>query len=51
MNSNNTVEREFGSLEKIDDNYPKFLLITDSFTQNRNGIKQINIFNWLLETN
>ncbi len=39
MTSENTVEREFGALEKINDNYPKFLLTTDSFTQNRSGIR------------
>ncbi len=46
-----TEEREFGSLEKINDNYPKFLLTTDGFTQNRNGVKHLNVFSWLLETN
>lgn len=24
--------------------------ITDSFTQNRSGVKHLNLFNWLLET-
>jgi predicted AAA+ superfamily ATPase len=51
MNTENTIEREFGSLEKIKDNYPKYLLTTDSFTQNRSGIKHLNVFNWLLEKN
>ena len=50
MTNKNTVEREFGALEKINDNYPKYLLTTDSFTQNRSGIKHINVFNWLLKT-
>jgi hypothetical protein len=45
----NTVEREFGALEKIKDNYPKTLLTTDSFLLNRSGIKHLNVFNWLLE--
>ncbi|MDP2888636.1 MAG: DUF4143 domain-containing protein [Bacteroidota bacterium] len=48
--SEGTVEREFGALEKINDNYPKFLLTTDSFTQNRGGIQHLNVFNWLLDT-
>lgn len=48
--SESTVEREFGALEKINDNYPKFLLTTDSFTQNRGGIQHLNVFNWLLDT-
>lgn len=51
MTNESTVEREFGALEKINDNYPKYLLTTDSFTQNRSGVKHLNVFNWLLETN
>lgn len=50
MTSDGTVEREFGALEKINDNYPKYLLTTDSFTQNRSGVKHLNVFNWLLDT-
>ena len=49
MAGEKTVEREFGSLEKINDNYPKFLLTTDSFTQNRSGVRHLNVFNWLLD--
>lgn len=49
MSNEKTVEREFGSLEKIKDNYPKYLLTTDSFTQDRSGIKHLNVFNWLLK--
>lgn len=49
MTSESTIEREFAALEKINDNYPKFLLTTDSFTQNRSGIKHFNVFNWLLD--
>ncbi|MFV8325892.1 ATP-binding protein [Flavobacterium sp. ZS1P14] len=51
MTNESTVEREFGALEKINDNYPKYLLTTDSFTQNRSGVKHLNVFNWLLGTN
>ena len=50
MTNESTVEREFGALEKINDNYPKYLLTTDSFTQNRSGVKHLNVFNWLIET-
>lgn len=50
MTNESTVEREFGALEKISDNYPKYLLTTDSFTQNRSGVKHLNVFNWLLDT-
>jgi uncharacterized protein len=51
MTDEKTVEREFGALEKINDNYPKLLLTTDGFTQNRNGVNHLNVFNWLLEEN
>lgn len=50
MTNEKTLEREFGALEKIKDNHPKFLLTTDGFTQNRGGIKHLNVFNWLLKT-
>lgn len=48
MSNELTVKREFGTLERIKDNYPKFVLTTDSFTQNRIGIKHVNVFQWLL---
>lgn len=51
MTNESTLEREFGALEKINDNYPKYLLTTDSFAQNRSGVKHLNVFNWLLYTN
>ena len=51
LTNEKTIAREFGALEKISDNYPKFLLTTDGFTQDRGGIKHLNVFNWLLETN
>lgn len=50
MTDERTVDREFGVLEKINDNYPKYLLTTDSFTLGRSGIKHINVFDWLLHT-
>ncbi|WP_373492672.1 ATP-binding protein [Aquiflexum sp.] len=51
MVSEKIIEREFGALEKINDNYPKFLLTTDSFTQDRGGMRHLNVFNWLLDMN
>ena len=44
-----TKEREFKPLEAVKDNYPKFLLTTESFPQNRAGIIHKNVFEWLLE--
>ncbi len=48
-NDENTIEREFGALEKIKDNYPKYLLTTDGFTQSRSGVRHLNVFDWLLD--
>jgi predicted AAA+ superfamily ATPase len=48
MTDERTLEREFKALEQVKDNYPKYVLTTDSFTQNRNGIKHLNVFHWLL---
>ncbi len=45
-----TQKREFEPLEKIKDNYPKFLLTTDAFIQNKYGIIHKNVFEWLLES-
>lgn len=44
-----TEEREFEPLEAVKDNYPKFLLTTESFPQSRAGIVHRNVFEWLLE--
>jgi predicted AAA+ superfamily ATPase len=48
MTDEKTIEREFSALEKIKDNYPKYILTTDGFTQDRNGIRHLNVFQWLL---
>lgn len=48
LSDDRTMEREFGSLEKVKDNYPKYLLTTESFTHNRGGVHHLNVFNWLL---
>jgi len=44
-----TEEREFTPLEMVKDNYPKFLLSTESFPQSKAGIIHKNVFEWLLE--
>ena len=45
-----TLERELASLESIKDHNPKYLLTMD-FTPytSHNGIKQINVLDWLLD--
>jgi predicted AAA+ superfamily ATPase len=49
ISNSSTADREFKSLEAIKDNFPKYLLTTESFPQSRNGIKHINVFEWLLQ--
>lgn len=44
-----TERREFTPLKMVKDNYPKFLLLTESFPQSRAGIIHKNVFEWLLE--
>ena len=46
--SSKTIEREFTSLEKIDDNYPKYVISMDEFDMSRNGIIHINIIDFLM---
>lgn len=44
-----TFEREIAPLKKVPDNYPKFILSMDNFPIDDEGIKQINIIDFLLE--
>jgi len=52
LKSKNTILREFGALEKIQDNYPKFVLSMDqSFGTDYKGIQRLNIIDFLLAKN
>ena len=45
------IVREFKPLEQIDDNYEKFVLSMNSYTNgNNNGIRQKNIIDFLLQS-
>lgn len=46
--SEETIEREFGALEKIDDNYPKYVMSLDEFSMDRKGVLHRNILDFLL---
>lgn len=46
-----TVEREFSALETIPDQYPKLVLTMDRLDRSRNGIRHLNVADWLLEDN
>ena len=46
--SEDTVQREFSVLEKIPDNYPKYVVTMDEIDRGRNGIKHVHIRDFLL---
>jgi len=48
--SEDTVKREFGALQSIKDNHPKFVLSMDSMDMGKDGIIHKNIVDWLLES-
>ena len=48
--SSETTKREFFSLEKINDNYPKYIISMDEFDMSRNGIRHINIIDFLIKS-
>lgn len=45
------LNREIAPFKEIKDNYPKFLLSLDFGYGETNGIKRINVLDWLLEEN
>ena len=50
LNEESTIQREFGSLLEIRDNYPKIVLYKEGFFKgNYEGIPAIKIENWLTE--
>jgi predicted AAA+ superfamily ATPase len=48
LQSQNTIKREFGNLEKITDNYPKMVISMDDIGVNsRDGIKHVRFRDFL----
>lgn len=48
--NNGVLERELAPLKKISDNYPKYILtLDDDLDSDFDGIKKINVLDWLLE--
>jgi predicted AAA+ superfamily ATPase len=43
----NTLARELQSLKPAKDNYPKFIITLDDYTGDYDGIRQINLIDWL----
>lgn len=46
--SDDTIAREFGVFDRIQDNYPKYVISLDELDLSRNGIKHRNIRDFLL---
>jgi hypothetical protein len=46
--SDQTVQREFGAFDGIDDNFPKYVVSLDEIDMSRQGIKHMNIRDFLL---
>ena len=45
----NTIAREFGAYKNIPDNYPKYVVSLDNFNFSRDGIKHLNMCDFLLK--
>ena len=48
LSTDDVIERKFGAYKNIDDNYPKYVISTDTFDMSQNGIIHKNIIDWLL---
>lgn len=46
-----TIEREFRPFSKIKDNYPKYIITMDQFDRSQDGIKHINLIDFLTTEN
>ena len=44
-----TKKREFGAYDNINDNYPKYVISLDKITYEYNGIKHVNLIDFLLD--
>ena len=49
--SKETEDREYRALETIKDNYPRYVVTTDYLLQKRNGIRHVNMMDFLNEEN
>ena len=48
LKDENTLKRELEALEEIDDSYPKYIISIDKEDYGSNGIKHLNIFDFLM---
>ncbi len=50
VNSEKTFKREVSAFNNIRDSYPKYLLTLDYDTDNINGVKKVNVIDWILDS-
>ena len=48
LKNDEVIEREFGAFKSIDDNYPKYVISLDKEDYSRDGIKNINLIEFLM---
>lgn len=48
LSSADTIDREFRSLDRIEDNFPKYVLTLDRIRMDRNGVRHVNLIDFLL---
>lgn len=48
LSNEDTIEREFGAYKPIDDNYQKYVISMDKLDFSKDGIKHINIIDFLM---
>ncbi len=49
INREETIQREFGAFKYIEDNYPKYVISMDNYDYSKDGIKHLNIIDFLLD--
>ena len=47
LETDETIEREFKPFSKIKDHYPKYIITMDQFDKSRDGVKHINLLDFL----
>ena len=48
LDKEETIQREFSAYNNINDNYPKYVISLDEEDHSKNGIKHLNIFDFLM---
>lgn len=49
MQSEGTIEREFGAFDHVRDAYPKYVISMDPITQDINGVRHLRLYDFLMD--